>query len=161
MHGGDFDHCGIIIKDKYGCPYVYELTHNGAKLYPYAARVIRSKSRQIIVVPILTPFDITVARREELLEKYKKTCSEVGTLTYLTRFALGICSGYVGAIIGPKFCPVPYSPECDFALKALKDITGDAYDSIPIPTKDHTATYKTLMDEVNVYSHKDNILYVR
>ena len=160
MFDGDFDHCGIIVKDKYGCPYVYELTHNGAKIYPYSARVIRSKARQIIVVPILAPFDISVQRREELLEEYRKNCTKIGPLSYWMRLALGIFSFSVAQIVGPSVCRINHSPECSFVLNALKDITADSYDNISIP-KGHTAAYKVWLDDVNLYSHKDHIMYVR
>ena len=160
MHKGDFDHCGIIIKDKYGSPYIYELTHNGAKMYPYAARVMRSKARQIIVVPILSPFTIPDERREALLEKYKKSCSDIGCFSYLTRFILGIVSYSIGGVIGPDYCKIPHSPECQFALDALKEISGEDFVKINIP-KSHTTTFKTLVDDINMYSHIDNVLYIR
>lgn len=160
LYQGDFDHCGIIIKDQYGSPYIYELTYSGAKLYPYSARVIRSKARQIIIVPILYPFQLSEERREKLLQKYKDSCSEIGSLSYLRRFLLGIASYSIASVIGPNFCSFPHSPECSFALDALKDITGNDFDKISIP-KSHTANYKSLMDEINMYSHIDNVLYVR
>lgn len=160
VHDGDFDHCGIIIKDRFGTPYIYELTHNGAKLYPYSARVIRSRARQIIVVPILSPFEFSEERREELLKKYKQSVQKTGPLTYWSRVCIGLLSCSIAGLIGPGFCRIPFSPECNFALQALKEISGESFDCIPIP-KSHTTTYKTLMDEIDIYSHKDKVLYVR
>lgn len=160
MYKGDFDHCGIIIKDKYGSPYVYELTHNGAKMYPYTDRVLRSKARQIIVVPILSPFVLPEERREMLLQRFKHSCSNIGSLSYLTQFTLGILSCSIAGIFGPDLCSIPHSAECSFVLKALKEIAGDDFEKIDIP-KSHTVTYKTLIDEVNNYSHMDKVLYIR
>lgn len=159
-HAGDFDHCGIIIKDEYGAPYVYELTPGGIRLHSYASRVLRSKARQIIVIPIATPFEITVERRKELLVKYKDESSKVGPFSYLTRFLLGMISFSVDSILGSQVFSTSYSPECEHVLNALKEMSDERFDKIPIP-KGHTTTCKTLFDQVNRYSHRDNIFWVR
>ncbi len=61
----DFDHCGIIICDNFGVPYVYEKTpFTGYKIRTFEQRIINSQSRQILVIPL--NYNSNVINRQNL-----------------------------------------------------------------------------------------------
>lgn len=67
LFGCEFDHCGVISLDKLGIPHILEYSpFGGAILYRFDDRVIKSKSHQIVTVPLLPRADFTKTELEKL-----------------------------------------------------------------------------------------------
>lgn len=59
LHRTAFDHCGVVICDKYGAPHVFESTFfGGCKLRAFEPRILHSQSQQILLIPLLPRADL-------------------------------------------------------------------------------------------------------
>lgn len=59
LHGTAFDHCGVVVCDRYGAPQIFESTFfGGCKLRAYEPRILHSQSQQILLIPLLPRADL-------------------------------------------------------------------------------------------------------
>ncbi|CAM9507015.1 unnamed protein product [Chrysoparadoxa australica] len=78
LYGCRFDHCGIIVADRFGVPHVAEVTGQGILMRPYDTRISWSKSLEVAVVPVGLSSPPEEARVK--LERYVKAQTPERTL---------------------------------------------------------------------------------
>lgn len=79
LNNTEYDHCGVIVQDDYGNPYVYEKTpFSGYRMTAYDERIIRSRAHQICLLPLLPRVD-SVDKRSRLHAYTVSTISDHAT----------------------------------------------------------------------------------
>lgn len=65
---GEYDHCGVIVHNKYGIPFVFEKTAWGAHLIPFDRCILQTRARQVILVPLTPRFNRTGVSEDQLFQ---------------------------------------------------------------------------------------------
>jgi hypothetical protein len=160
LHGSDFDHCGVIVKDKFGVPYVYELTPFGAKLRLYSARILHSQARQILVIPMIPRIKVDESKIDVLIKQMAEESKHSSTSSFAFQWVAGLFSFYIGSMLGTEMLTQAYSPECKFVGNTLQRIFEDKIGEVNVP-RGHTVTCKTLFDDINKFSNYEELYWIR
>jgi hypothetical protein len=110
------DHCGVIIEDNIGRPFIYELTSSGVTVTPYVQRITESLSDHIVLVPLKKKNVNEITFRQQLFQyalAQKKTSPPLSE-------ALELYKGAVREYL-TKPEEVARSPSVDFVMKALSE----------------------------------------
>lgn len=115
-HHSTVDHCGLIVEDNIGRPFIYELTATGPTLTPFVKRISESLAGYIVLVPLKKSGVDEISFRKALFQhalsqkKNNKSVSEVIEL-------------YKGSLIEVLAKPedVAVSPSVDFVIRALTE----------------------------------------
>jgi len=68
----EYDHCGVIVQDKFGNPFVFEISpFLGCRLRPFDKRILHSLSQQIIVLPLM-PRDEDEQKQQQQQQKVQQ-----------------------------------------------------------------------------------------
>ena len=104
-HKTPFDHCGMIVCDKYGAPHVFESTFfAGCKLRPFEPRVLLSQSQQIILIPLLPRADFATPALQQLIAS-----SVHGAGRYKYHITSSLASSLVGLQPSPHLVAGAYA----------------------------------------------------
>lgn len=164
IHDTEFDHCGVIIKDSVGTPYIYELTLNGPRLRIYSSRIIRSRAKQILAIPLNNSPALSTDKRDRILARLQEKCVHQSSIFFFLSFSKGLISSVLGQFIGSNILDCFYSPEAETIVDALNIIFDEQGDFTPVLqqyTKTKTVTCKTLFEEIDKISDPKKILWIR
>jgi hypothetical protein len=116
------DHCGVIVEDNIGRPFVLELTPTGPQLTPYVKRITESLSDFIVLVPLRKTNRVDeITFRKSLFQfalSEKKNQSSPSSSSPFRSEALEL---YKGAMISVLSRPeeVSKAPSVEYVLTAL------------------------------------------
>jgi hypothetical protein len=114
-----FDHCGVVVMDELGSPYILERSSSGFICTPYASRILNSTSKQIVLMPMDRPGNDGMEFRKKSFAYAKQITAESSDCE-LTDLMLGSMAKLIKSYSGNSaILRYPFSPSIKCVLDAM------------------------------------------
>ena len=135
VHGCDYDHCGVIIQNSFGVPYILEITDNGYELHKYSTAILNSLAYQIVLLPIQPRIEFTPAQREGIRKYSEELIASPGQPKEVTLMAKSMLA-HIYSKVSRRPSTVAHCPNVNLATECLKKL-------------DLCLSHKTMKDNFN------------